>query len=286
MADVYQGLEGAVPRGKVKYLRVCQEVRPDLERLPNGEYRKDHDPFPDFYATPIHKVTGPAGWPTYVAKAALGLMHVEADGSANFSAPAGKVLYFQLLDENYTEIQRMRSVVQLQPGEQRGCVGCHENRQSAPSTRANMASLRRPSELSAPPWGGGPFSYEEVVQPVWNARCVRCHDAGDKHHLNLAGTVDEDRVPASYRTLISGGWVHYFDCRYGVRPFKAAPLSFGTVKSRLWKVLDAGHYDVKLTAEETHRVKCWIDLNCPLWPDYIYRPLRPGPNAALRTVAK
>jgi hypothetical protein len=22
------------------------------------------------------------------------------------------------------------------------------------------------------------------------------------------------------------------------------------------------------------RVKCWTDLNCPLWPDYIYRPLR------------
>ncbi len=22
------------------------------------------------------------------------------------------------------------------------------------------------------------------------------------------------------------------------------------------------------------RVKCWIDLNCPLWPDYIFRPNR------------
>ena len=27
----------------------------------------------------------------------------------------------------------------------------------------------------------------------------------------------------------------------------------------------------KLSEEETRRVKCWIDLNCPLWPDYQFR---------------
>ena len=32
---------------------------------------------------------------------------------------------------------------------------------------------------------------------------------------------------------------------------------------------------VRLTPEETRRVKCWTDLNCPLWPDYTYRPERP-----------
>ena len=36
VADVYQGLVPTVERGRVKYLRVCQEVRADLERLPNG----------------------------------------------------------------------------------------------------------------------------------------------------------------------------------------------------------------------------------------------------------
>ena len=137
VADVYQGLEPAVPRGKVKYLRVCQEVRSTLDQLPNGEFRKDHGPvFQDFYATPIHKVSGPYGWPSFVAKASLGIAPVEADGSASFYAPAGKVLYFEALDENLNEIQRMRSVVQLQPGEQRGCVGCHEDRQPSPPAQA------------------------------------------------------------------------------------------------------------------------------------------------------
>jgi hypothetical protein len=239
--------------------------------------------FEDFYATPTHLVTGPYGWPSFVAKASLGTAAVEADGSANFYAPAGKVLYFEALDENFNEVQRMRSVVQLQPGEQRGCVGCHEDRQTSPPRRPSLAARRPPSLLEEPSWGAVPFSYEAVVQPVWNARCVSCHAAADKHHMNLSGTLGADRVPASYRTLISGGWVHYFNWAWSERHHKAPPLSFGTVKSRLWQVLDAGHYDVKLTRDEMHRVKCWIDLNCPLWPDYRERLKRPGPEAAVTT---
>jgi len=278
VADVYQGLEPLVPRGKVKYLRVCQEVRSDLEELSNGELRDDHPPFQDFYATPVHKVSGPFGWPSYVAKASLGIASVETDGSASFYAPAGKVLYFEALDEDFNEIQRMRSVVQLQPGEKRSCIGCHEDRKTTPPVRQTIAARRAPSRLDLPPWGTEPFSYEKVVQPVWDAQCVRCHDAKDKQDFNLAGTLDAERVPASYRTLIAGGWVHYFDWGYGVRHHKAEPVSFGTLKSKLWQVLDKGHYDVMLTREEMRRVKCWIDLNCPLWPDYIHRPDRPSPQ--------
>jgi hypothetical protein len=278
--DVYQGLSPAVARGKVKYIRVCQEVRSDLEELANGEYRKDHGPaFQDFYATPIHKVTGPFGWPSYVAKASLGLAPVEPDGSASFYAPAGKVLYFEALDEDFNELQRMRSVVQLQPGEQRSCIGCHEERTSPPPVRATLAARRLPSTLELPPWGAEPFSYEKVVQPVWDAKCVRCHDAADKRGFDLTGRLDGERVPASYRTLISGGWVHYFNWSYGQRHHKAEPVSFGTLKSKLWPILEAGHYDVRLTRDEMHRVKCWTDLNCPLWPDYTYRADRCAPAA-------
>ena len=33
---------------------------------------------------------------------------------------------------------------------------------------------------------------------------------------------------------------------------------------------------VKLTRDQTHRIKCWIDLNCPLWADYLPRLRRPA----------
>jgi hypothetical protein len=285
LEDVYRGLEPKVARGAIKYLRVCQEVRSDLARLPNGAYRQDHPEFQDFYASPTHLVRGPHGWPSYVAKASLGLVPVAADGSASFRAPAGKTLYFQALDEDLNEIQRMRSVVQLQPGERRGCVGCHEHRATAGPVRPLQALRQPPQALEPPSWGAVPFAYEKVVQPVWDAQCVRCHDAKDPRKLDLSGALAADRVPASYRTLITQGWVHYFDYTWGREHQKAEPLSFGVLRSKLRPFLAAGHYEVALTRDELHRVKCWIDLNCPLWPDYTQRQLRPGPSSQSAQVA-
>jgi len=317
--DVYRGLGANVTRGRAKYLRVSEEVPSHLDVLANGQYRADHPPFTDFYASPIHLVHGPtpsyitrtlnaplahlrtnhdwpnqvtelgpglyrvreaSGWPSYVAKASLGTVPIAKDGSASFLAPAGKVLYFQLLDAEYNELQRMRSVVQLQPGERRGCIGCHENRHSAPLPKARLAS-RQAQQLDPPPWGTGAFDFQRVVQPVLNAHCVRCHDGSQSGQSDLRRTLDEARVPASYRTLIEGGWVHYFDFTYGMRHFKAEPLSFGTLQSRLWEVLaDKQHQEVRLDEVGMRAIKAWIDLNCPLWPDYIHRPDRPGPYAA------
>lgn len=280
VADIYQGLEPAVPRGAVKFLRVCQEVRADLIQMPDGSYQADHQQFQDWYATPIHKVKGPNGWPSYVAKASLGIVPVESDGSASFHAPAGKVLYFQALDQDLNELQRMRSVIQLQPGERRGCVGCHEHRHSAPPLHTTLAARRAPSRLRPPPWGDVPFAYERNVQPVWDRHCVSCH--GDQRAdggINLAAALDKDLIPASYRALIEGAHVHYFDMTYKLRHDKAEPGTFGTLKSKLTKFLQPSHYDVRLAPDEMHAVKCWIDLNCPLWPDYQFRPER-APLAA------
>ena len=275
LVDVYQGLGPHVTRGQVKYLRVCQEVRADLIEQPDGQCQSDHAPFQDWYATPIHKVNGPHGWPSYVAKSTLGLVPVGEDGSATFEVPAGKVLYFEVLDAQFNELQRMRSVVQLQPGENRSCIGCHENRRTTAFPKQAIATPDAPVKPTPPPWGAGPFSYVHAVQPVWDAHCVRCHDATDKQGINLAATFDQDKVPASYRTLIAGGWVHYFDYTYKLRHHKAEPTTFGTLKSKLRPILDAEHYDVKLSESQMRAVKCWIDLNCPLWPDYQFRPDRP-----------
>jgi len=179
----------------------------------------------------------------------------------------------------------MRSVVQLQPGEQRSCIGCHEDRRQSPPTRPGTALRREPSRLEPPPWGAGPFSYEKAVQPVLDRRCVECHPAAGKSPLDLTGKRDVHRVPASYRTLVSQGWVHVLDCGWNSGGNeKRLPYTFGTLRSRLWKVLDVpgGHYSVQLTRDETHALKCWIDMNCPLWPDYQERGKRPLDVAAAK----
>jgi hypothetical protein len=308
--DVYEGLGPNIERGRVKYLRVVEEVPAKLEALACGQFRSDHESFEDFYASPVHHVRGPPrthqtrtrnalqphafraghavaaeddlitvtenqGWPSYVAKASLGMVPIEADGSIQFFAPAGKVLYFQVLDAEYNELQRMRSVVQLQPGEQRSCVGCHDNRQSAPPSLNGKALVSLPRQLVPPPWGAGPFDYEKVLQPMLDRRCTDCHN-GTNPGPDLRGLRDVHRVPESYRSLVSGGWVHYFDWAYGSRHFKAEPLSFGTLKSPLFHVLDSeSHQDLQLNPDDLRVLKEWIDLNCPLWPDYQDRLARP-----------
>jgi hypothetical protein len=171
----------------------------------------------------------------------------------------------------------------VQPGERRSCIGCHEDRRHAPAVRHATALKHEPVALEPPPWGQKPLSYERVVQPVLDAKCTSCHDAKDEQGINLAGTLDADRVPASYRTLITQGWVHYFDFGYkSGENGKAEPLTFGSLKSKLWEVLDAGHYEVRLTEAEARAIKCWTDLNCPLWPDYMDRKNRPGPEVVAR----
>jgi hypothetical protein len=146
-----------------------------------------------------------------------------------------------------------------------------------------MAFQRLPRQLDPPPWGTGPFDYEKVVQPILDRHCVRCHDAKHKRKMDLTGTLDPDRVPASYRTLVSGGWVHYLDMGYNSGGTeKRDPLTFGSLKSKLWPVLDAGHNDVKLSRDEMRAIKCWTDLNCPLWPDYLFRPTRPTKRLSAR----
>ncbi|HAZ62856.1 MAG TPA: hypothetical protein DCZ72_04495, partial [Armatimonadetes bacterium] len=68
-------------------------------------------------------------------KQVLGTVPVEADGSAYFRAPARLPLAFQALDAEGRAVQTMRSITYLQPGEQVGCVGCHEQRTEAAPAR-------------------------------------------------------------------------------------------------------------------------------------------------------
>lgn len=273
VADVYRGLEGQVERGAAKYLQICRELPSPLKQLPDGTYERDHDPFMEYYAGPVDLISGPYGWPSYVAKGVLGTVPIEEDGSASFKAPSGQVLFFELLDENFNEIQRMRSVVQLQAGERRSCIGCHEDRRSAPIRRISIAMQKKSRDITPPPWGAGPFWYEQVVQPVLDLKCISCHNDQTPNKINLVGTLDANHIPTSYKSLIYSGTIHYFNYGYqaGV-PSKAAPYTFGTLQSRLWEILkDKNHADVNLTEDQQRAIKVWTDLNVPLWGDYTFR---------------
>jgi hypothetical protein len=53
------------------------------------------------------------------------------------------------------------------------------------------------------------------------------------------------------------------------------PYHAGAARSRLVRMLQAGHNGVKLSREEMDKVACWIDLLVPCFGDYTERDLGP-----------
>jgi hypothetical protein len=275
LTDVYQGL-GDVPRGTVKDLRIVQI-------FPKTTHVAD--------APPVGKAREENG------RAILGTVPVEPDGSARFLVPAGKPILFQALDADGLAVQTMRTITYLQPGEKISCVGCHENRMSSPLVgQAEAAALRRaPSPIDPGPLGGRPFSYVEVVQPVLDQHCVKCHrgpkpDGG----IDLTGA-PQGGFSTSYLSLCGdadfwGGGTNLQNAakalvpRFGGRnQVQVTPPGgmYGARGSRLMKMLRQGHEKVVLTSEELRRLAAWIDLNAIFYgvnlPEEQARQLRGEP---------
>ena len=87
---------------------------------------------------------------------ALGVVPLEPDGSFHIEVPAGAPLRFELLDDRGTTVARQDSWTWVMPGESRGCIGCHEDREmAAPNVLAEAVvkpAVRpgRPSEEKQP----------------------------------------------------------------------------------------------------------------------------------------
>lgn len=262
ITDIYQGL-GEVPRGTIKELRLVQ-IFPKTTWIANE---------------PAIGVAGEEN-----TRAILGTVPVEADGSARFLAPARKAILFQALDQDGFAYQTMRSTTSVQPGERIGCVGCHEHRMSAPTqTRGVPLAMRRaPSRLEPGELGGRPFGFVEVVQPVLDRHCVRCH-GGEKTEGNCNLTGNPDRgFTKSYWALCDAR-----EKAPGAK--KAAPNApplvprfpqrnqiqmtppggqYGARASGLMRLLAAGHEKVQLSALEQRRLAAWIDCNAVFYGAY------------------
>ncbi len=124
------------------------------------------------------------------ARMFLGAIPVEEDGSAYFRAPARKPLAFQAVDKTGRAIQIMRSVTYVQPGERRGCIGCHESTGVTESKILPLAMRREPSRIEPGPSGSHPWSYPRLVQPILNKHCVRCHNGAEREGKTLFSLMD------------------------------------------------------------------------------------------------
>jgi len=191
-----------------------------------------------------------------LARAVLGTVPVEADGSAHFTVPAHMEVYFQTLDANGLAVQSMRSAAYVHPGENLTCQGCHEPRYGSPPVppAAPIALRRGPSPLTGDVDGSNPFSYPRLVQPVLDKRCVPCHVKNLGKAPNLGREPISRKWYASYNSLAANyGFYSYGDA------YRTTPGRFGAYASKLYPMLRAGHHDVKLSPDELHRIALWLD---------------------------
>jgi mono/diheme cytochrome c family protein len=186
----------------------------------------------------------------------LGTVPVEADGSAHFELPALRSLFFVALDDRSLSVKRMQSFVTVQPGETTSCSGCHEQRTGTPPPVGFMRAMgRAPSQIEA--FHGVPdvLDFPRDVQPILDRHCVECHHPNRREaDVDLCG----DRTPCysmSYLTMIKQRLISDGRNRAGNRP----PRTIGSSASRLLKLIDGAHYDVKLSPRERTTIILWIE---------------------------
>ncbi|MDP7289027.1 MAG: hypothetical protein QGH94_13660, partial [Phycisphaerae bacterium] len=239
---------------------------------------------------------------TYAPKKVWGFADVQKDGSAAFKVPSEVPIYFLALDAEGRALQRMRSFTHLMPGEVQGCVGCHANRNSVASSGPKVmasAARRKPQELTRPVWGVKGFSYQEVVQPVFDRNCIKCHNERKQDgNVDLTGDMT-DFFNVSYDILARTGtqsernWGRHgspsgakYDKLRGMSPYtewiwtingagenvlEVKPMRWGSPASKLADIIRTGHPDKKgkkrvdVPAADRKKVYLWIDLNVPYY---------------------
>jgi len=253
VVDIYQGL-GGIPRGTIKRLRVVEETARVSGLPPGGRWWNQA-----FLVS----------WQgAYIVKNILGVVPVHEDGSAYFEAPPGRAIYFEALDADGREIQRMRTFVQAVPGVTRSCIGCHENKKTA-AVRQNalpVAMLREPARPEPESWGTGYIDYPTMIQPILDRRCVRCHGGEE----DIAGGVDLSggwtwAFNISYETLIKNRLTAFLNCNNGsVHTSEILPpRTIGSGAAGLGELLAGGHDgQIKdLTPAERDLIMAWMDTN-------------------------
>jgi len=214
-----------------------------------------------------------------LARGILGTVPVEEDGSAYFECPVNALIYFQALDENGFMVQNMRSATYLHPGETLSCVGCHESKFNPPPriTNTPLAQKRAPSKLKIEAAGSFPLTFPRMVQPILDAKCVKCHEK-EKHAPSLRGDKFGTRGwSEGFWTLQKYAWgksggngaIKKNGRSYslpGQEGFRASKLYQHLVKNEHLKKKDK---NVKLTPQELRTIAAWVDCNSNFYGAYL-----------------
>ena len=175
------------------------------------------------------------------ARRFLGEVDIEEDGSFHIQVPAGTPIQLQILDQDGLAL-RSSSWIWAMNKENRGCIGCHEDRERAPENVLAKAIMKPAIPLTLPPERRRTVDFRRDVQPILSGRCANraCHD-----DAGLAKFVDPGRARCSPLVWSILG-------RNTSRPWDRIPAA--TVR----RMPPSG--STPLTADEIRTIIEWIDL--------------------------
>ncbi len=299
--DVFEGLSDEL-REKAKYVRVIHQ---DYTTFTFGLkcQMPDHNGIKgqrgDQHAGPPLTITSNDG-----IKRILGTVPIESDGSIAIEVPPNVAIHFQLLDDQYRAVHIMRSFTGVMPGEQRGCVGCHESQRTAPPTVHSLALAAGAVRPTPPPWGPKyHIGYRQDIQPILDRYCAKCHQGKGKGRKKLDMTFRPSEDGGSYtepyltltlgskrrigrfaKTLCGGGVAGtLLPMASGFTPehdVTLPPMTAMSYKSKLVANATSGkHNDVQVDATSARKLIAWVDLLCPYWNEDDIRAT-PDPDPA------
>ncbi|MBN1417203.1 MAG: hypothetical protein JXP34_00410 [Planctomycetes bacterium] len=210
----------AIPRGAVKGVRF-------IEGIPRGEDQ---------------------GGPSSLR--IIGEAPVEADGSFLVEIVPDTPFFLQIIDAEGMALATMPSWMGLRPRDERGCIGCHEDKEFSPINRVTEALWKAdPSPVTAPPEARRVVDFDRAVAPIVRQRCGACHGA-DPPAGGIALAMDD---PASARRTLE-------TLRARAVPWKAreSPL----VLRIIGRKPNPGACVLEDPAER-RRVIEWVDLGAP-----------------------
>ena len=281
--DVYQGAPESL-RGKAKYVRILRIIPKTYTYWAKRPYMSSGPVVSMVQADGVKKV--------------VGTVPIEKDGSFAFNVPSGKAVHFQLLDEEYRALQTMRSFTGVMPGENRGCLGCHELHSKAPMAKNIAIALNKaPRDITPPPWGDETVGYERFVQPAIDKYCGSCHQGDGKArktldltlrgtgfqiepYMTLIGRPNFGRGPAKKEFTYGYDENGIAIPGYGIAGMipvehysQVDPVAYATPEPLKWlsygsplakRASSGEHHGVKMDKTSLRKLYAWIDAMCPI----------------------
>lgn len=241
LANVYHGRKMAnVKPGTIKKLLV-------YETLPKPIHYSGGMDMMSFYGT-------------FTLERLLGSVPVTPDGSAYFRAPANRPIFFLAMDEDGKCVKRMHSFTSVMPGEKLSCVGCHEERTETAGADEKNRLLKlmesEPCEIEPIPDVPDVFSFTRDIQPILDKHCLECHNPDrEEGGFNISGHWSP-MYTIGYAEM---SWLQLFGDNRNRAQSNFEPYEIGSGSSRLLKLIDEGHGDVKMSEHERLMISLWID---------------------------